>query len=226
MSGGRTKLGQAPILAAGEIRELLAHVASTSAPARDEVIVRLNVECGLRATEIGRVTWDMAFGPAWRLRPRLKLHRTATKGGYGGRELRIVPHGLGVALEKLLEVEPPRDPEFLILRFRKHSIDPVIRSKAVQAKFREWYDAIGLEEHSSHSGRRTSITLIARATGLKNAQTFAGHRSLATTARYEEPDHAAIDRVVAEQLVVNAPRVLRPQMVKASLRSSRRRRSA
>lgn len=225
--GGRTKLGQAPILRPADQREFLQWVASTSFVERNEVIARLSFECGVRATEIARVAWHMAVGPNWRVRPRLQLHRTATKGNYGGRELRIVPHGLGAALERLLDTLPPRDLRGFVIQFRKFSVDAVIRSKAVQAFFRRGYDAIGLDEASSHSGRRTAITLVARTVGLKNAQTFAGHRSLATTARYEEPDYLAIDRVVAEQLVVSAPRVLdvRPRMAKASIGGRRGRRA-
>ena len=59
---------------------------------------------------------------------------------------------------------------------------------------------------SSHSGRRTAITLVSRAVGLKNAQVFAGHRRLATTAIYEQPAYNLIDRVVTEQLVVKPQR--------------------
>ena len=214
--GGRTKLGQAPTLEAADRREFLAWCATTSYAARNEVIARLSFECGLRAVEIGNVRWSMAYEPGWRQRPRLKLHARASKGGYGGRDLRIVPNALGLALEQLRELEPPRDDRGFIVQFRKHSVEPAIRSKAVQAVFRFGYDAIGLEEASSHSGRRTAITLMARTVGIKNAQKFAGHRAVATTLLYEEPDHKAIDRVVDEQLAISGPRLFK--MAKAGLR--------
>jgi integrase len=114
----------------------------------------------------------------------------------------------------------PRDERGFIVQFRKYSVDAIQRSSAVQAFFRAGYDAIGLREASSHSGRRTAITLVSRAVGLKNAQVFAGHRRLATTAVYEQPAYYLIDRVVTEQLVVSAARVInvgRPVMAKASL---------
>lgn len=191
---------------------------------RNDVIARLSFECGLRATEIGRVRWWMAVDPSGRVRPRLQLHATASKGGYGRRDLAIVPAGVGAALERLRAQRPPATAEAFIIQFAKGSIDPVIRSAAVQAFFRRGYDAIGCAEASSHSGRRTAITRVSRAIGLKNAQVFAGHHSLATTALYEEPDYAAIDRVVAERLVVQLPRKL--SMAKASLRVMTRQREA
>lgn len=211
---GRRRLGQAAALDERQQRAFLAWVMTTAYPARNEVITRLSFECGLRATEISRVRWWMACDPYWRLRPRLQLHASATKGGYGRRDLRIVPGSLGAAFERLrAELRPDRDDRIVV--FRKHSIDPVIRSQAVQVFFRQGFDAIGAVEASSHSGRRTAITLVSRALGLKNAQVFAGHRSAATTALYEEPDYPAIDRVVEERLAVRLPRVMR--MAKASL---------
>jgi len=215
MNGGRTKLGQAPILERADMRAFLAWCATTAYPERNAVIARLSFECGLRAVEIGNVRWEMVYGPEWQLRARLQLHRTASKGGYGGRDLRIVPHALGLALEQLRAVDEPQHEKLFVVHFRKYSTEAVVRSKAVQAVFRFGYDAIGLQEASSHSGRRTAITLMSRAVGIKNAQTFAGHRSVATTLRYEEPDRKAIDRVVAEQLAVHGPRVLK--MAKAGL---------
>lgn len=216
-TGSRSRrLGQAAALDARQQRALLTWVTTTRDPMRNEVMARLSFECGLRATEIGRVRWWMAYTPSGHLRSRLQLHATATKGGYGSRALVIVPAGLGAALDRLRAARPAVSQEGFVIRFRKGSIDPIIRSSAVQAFFRQGYDAIGCLEASSHSGRRTAITQMARALGLKNAQVFAGHRSLATTARYEEPDYAAIDRVVAERLVVQVPRKL--SMAKASLR--------
>ncbi|HEV8474620.1 MAG TPA: site-specific integrase [Methylomirabilota bacterium] len=215
MNGGRTKQGQAPILERADMRAFIAWCASTAYPERNEVIARLSFECGLRAVEIGNVRWEMAYGPEWQLRPRLQLHATASKGGYGGRDLRIVPNALGLALEQLRAVARPHHEHLFVVHFRKQSTEAVMRSKAVQAVFRFGFDAIGLDEASSHSGRRTAITLMSRAVGIRNAQTFAGHRNVATTLRYEEPDHTAIDRVVAEQLAVHGPRMLK--MAKAAL---------
>jgi len=218
--GGRTKQGQAPILEPAHQRAFLAWVATTTFALRNDVIARLSFECAARATEIGRLRWWMAYDPEWRLRPRLQLHASASKGGYSGRSLCIVPHGLGAALERLRVAVAPRDARGFIVHFRKHSVDPVTRSSAVQAFFRAGYDAIGLREASSHSGRRTAITRVSRAVGLKNAQVFAGHRRVATTAVYEDPAYDVIDRVVTELLVVSAAQgidVGRPVMAKASL---------
>jgi len=58
--------------------------------------------------------------------------------------------------------------------------------------FKRLYDRLELEGCSSHSGRRTFITRLARRSGLhdcsiKDVQNLAGHAHLGTTEAYIEP---------------------------------------
>lgn len=61
------------------------------------------------------------------------------------------------------------------------------------------YDAAGLPEHSSHSGRRTFITNLAKNLGrkytLRDVQLLAGHSRLDTTEQYIEPSSNIVDLV-------------------------------
>ena len=80
------------------------------------------------------------------------------------------------------------------------------RSAATSAQviinlFRQWYMALGFDGCSSHSGRRTFITMTARNIGrfggsLRDVQALARHRSLAMTQRYIEIDSQAMQKVV------------------------------
>jgi integrase/recombinase XerD len=80
------------------------------------------------------------------------------------------------------------------------------RSKATSSQvlinmFRGWYAALGFEGCSSHSGRRTFITNVARRIStvggsLRDVQALAGHSSLTTTQRYNEINATATRRVV------------------------------
>ncbi len=68
--------------------------------------------------------------------------------------------------------------------------------------FKGLYDDLGLSGCSSHSGRRTFITLsarlISRAGGsLRDVQELAGHSDLSTTQRYIEGDRDAQRKLVA-----------------------------
>jgi len=86
---------------------------------------------------------------------------------------------------------------------------PVIRSErnghmtpgSVVNWFRAAYDQLGLTDCSSHSGRRTFITMSARLLAksggsLRDIQELAGHRSLTTTERYIEGDRDAQRRLI------------------------------
>jgi integrase/recombinase XerD len=86
---------------------------------------------------------------------------------------------------------------------------PVIRSErdghmkpgSIVNWFRIVYDHLGMTDCSSHSGRRTFITmsarLLARSGGsLRDIQELAGHRSLTTTERYIEGDRDAQRRLI------------------------------
>ena len=68
-------------------------------------------------------------------------------------------------------------------------------------KFAGWYRALGFSGASSHSGRRTAITLWARRIStvggsLRDVQLLAGHSALGTTQRYIEGSDEAKRRVV------------------------------
>jgi integrase/recombinase XerD len=64
-----------------------------------------------------------------------------------------------------------------------------------------WYEQIGFDGCSSHSGRRTSITNAARKISLvdgslRDVQILAGHRSLPVTQRYIDADQDAKRKIV------------------------------
>jgi integrase/recombinase XerD len=67
--------------------------------------------------------------------------------------------------------------------------------------FAQWYSDLGLIGCSSHSGRRTFITNVAKKIStvggsLRDVQRMAGHSSLQTTQRYIEGDDDASRKVV------------------------------
>jgi hypothetical protein len=113
----------------------------------------------------------------------------------GGRRIPMHPD-LRRALEKLaLTVEP---------------VGPVIRSyrgshlkaNSVVNWFVALFKELGYEGCSSHSGRRSFITMAARnvhrsGCSLRDVQLLAGHRSIETTERYIDGDTCAQRRLVA-----------------------------
>ncbi len=76
-----------------------------------------------------------------------------------------------------------------------------VSSQVIVNMFQRWYRDLGLEGCSSHSGRRTFITMTARQIStvggsLRDIQYLAGHSSLQTTQRYIEGDSKSRVKVV------------------------------
>lgn len=205
---------QAQTLDAVQRAHLVAHVAHTPyATARNVVIVRLSYEAWLRAKEIACLRWRMVTDAGGHLVDVLRLEDAASKGR-SGRVIHLAPTTVA-ALARVYDEAPPVNLDAFVLRFRKASIDPVVRSHVIQVLFRGWYAALRFHGASSHSGRRTGITTAARSLGpgmsLRDVQLRAGHTNIGTTQRYIDPNPDA-DRALAQLSMI------RPVMVKAALR--------
>ena len=132
-----------------------------------------------------------------RLSDAIQLTDIASKGKGG----RVIPlnKDLRAALErwKLLADGSVRPSSFVVTTERADRTS----SYALVNKFAGWYRALGFSGASSHSGRRTAITLWARRIStvggsLRDVQLLAGHSALGTTQRYIEGSDEAKRRVV------------------------------
>jgi len=156
-------------------------------------MVLLSLKAGLRAKEVASLTWAMACDAEGNLGDVIALQNVASKGKRGGR---VIPMNgeLRAALQAL---------------WTPGCSGPVIRSargrqmnaNAVTVRFHRLYASLGFTGASSHSGRRTFITKMARRIvtvggSLKDVQELAGHASLSTTQRYIESNADAKRRAV------------------------------
>jgi integrase len=141
---------QAKILNDKQLAQLLVYASKTRYPLRNRVIV-LSVKAGLRAGEIANFTWDMVLDPSGQLSAAIELRDWAAKKNSG----RTIPlHGdLAAALGSWM--------------IETSSAGPVIRSErggpmtalSIVNWFKTAYQSVGLAGCTSHSGRRTFITL-------------------------------------------------------------------
>ena len=174
---------------------LLAHVDSKRHGARNRVIVLLSFKAGLRACEIAGLDWSMVTDADGKIANAIDVQRHIAKMGSGRR---IPCHALLAKALRRLHAEQG-----------KPGFGPVCRSErggALTAKgivnwFAEQYRELGLEGCSSHSGRRTMITMAARSVAkvggsLRDVQELAGHRSITTTERYIVGDRDAQRRLI------------------------------
>ena len=187
-------LGQpAKVLAPADVRALLRRASQSRHPKRNKVIVLLSVKAGLRACEISRLTWSMVLDSQGRVADVLELRARAAKKG-SGRRVPLHPD-LRKALEALRKTTLMEGP--VVLSERQTAMSAKVIVNWFKLQFRE----LGLEGCSSHSGRRTFVTLAARLVhkaggSLRDVQELVGHRSLKTTQGYIEGSSDAQRRLI------------------------------
>jgi integrase/recombinase XerD len=155
----------------------------------------LSVKAGLRAKEIASLTWRMVTDPQGQIGQAIHLENRASKGQSG----RVVPMNEEVraALVEYSKTVIVSDSAFLIESERSKGMSP----QAVVNLFWRWYRHVGFDGCSSHSGRRTFITIAARKIStvggsLRDVQLLAGHSNLRTTQGYIEANAEAQVRIV------------------------------
>lgn len=187
---------QAKILNKAQVEAVLGYLGSTRYPKRNRVIFLLSVKAGLRAKEIAFLTWKMITDADGSIGKAILLENRASKGTSG----RIIPLNgdLKTALQEWMDESALSHlSPFVCSTERATHTSP----QSVVNMFARWFEDVGLERCSSHSGRRTFITNAARRIStvggsLRDIQLLAGHTNLRTTQRYIEADAEAQKRIV------------------------------
>ncbi len=186
---------QAKILGSQDIRRALRLIRHHRHPERDACLFLLSLKAGLRAGEIAGLTYPMILAADGSLGKTIELHDAVAKKRSG----RIIPiHPLlRKALLRYMRMSDCTGP---VIRSERGDDEPM-SAKSIVNWFTQLYRELGLRGASSHSGRRTFITLAARrlhlaGASLHDVQQLAGHRSLNMTARYIQGDAPAQRRLV------------------------------
>ena len=175
------------------LKRMLRRVARSPFPARDRVMILLSVKAGLRACEIAGLDWSMVLDAQGRVSGTLNVRDVIAKKR-GGRRIPMHPE-LRRALERLARDTEPLGP---VIRSYRGSH---LRASSVVNWFAALFKELGFEGCSSHSGRRSFITVAARnvhrsGCSLRDVQLLAGHRSIETTERYIDGDTCAQRKLV------------------------------
>lgn len=170
---------------------------------RMRLMVSLSAYAGLRACEIASLTLDMAgisFEDAQVvISDYLELTRHATKGKVRGRKIRLHPDLKKEILDYYQNSRKPKNSQIKELIVSNNG-NPFSNNMVTVYLF-NLYKKGGLDGYSSHSGRRSFITKMARElakTGgsLRDIQQLAGHSSLITTQKYIEGDEESKIKMV------------------------------
>jgi integrase/recombinase XerC len=187
---------QAKILTDTQVRTALRTCDDHRFPERDRTMVLLSVRAGLRAKEISCLRWGMVTDAEGNVGDALHLPNTASKGKSGGRTI-FLTADLRDALVALKATGTVEADDRII--FGERAID--MSATSVQVWFHRLYRGLGWDGASSHSGRRTFVTRLARKAveaggSLRDVQELAGHASLSTTQRYIQGDREAKRRMI------------------------------
>lgn len=187
---------QAKTLSTNQQKAVINYLRSTRSPLRNECIFLLSLKAGLRAKEIASLKWSMVTTSEGQIAEFISLTNKASKGKSGG--IIWLNKDLAEALRELQKsVWRTQGDQFVIKSIRADHFS----SQAVVNMFAYWYNELGFEGCSSHSGRRTFITNAARKISsvggsIRDVQQLARHSSLNMTQRYIEADVDAMKKVV------------------------------
>jgi integrase/recombinase XerD len=156
---------------------------------RNKCIFLLSCKAGLRAKEISRLEWQNVMDDdQLRVGEKIDIYDNQSKGKSGGRII-YMNKELRRALQELYETHriKPRLTNSIMLNYRGQRIS----ANGIVKLFYSWFRELELVGYSSHSGRRTFITNMARTASLhggsiQDVKRMAGHSSLGSTEAYIE----------------------------------------
>ena len=221
---------QATTLQPGQIRHLLRVTEATSRhPERDCLVLLLGMTCGMRVTEIAQIEIQDVLFPLGVIRQEVSLRAAITKGRrqrcvYFSHRLTIaaLEQYLAYRIEHRLRMsdDPARyqglrpDSKLILThKGQKFSLNTKRRTNqagekidylacdSLQAHITKLYKNAGIQDGSSHSGRRTfSSRLLAQGTDIETVQLLLGHAELDHVMPYLEVSQATLKAMFTDVL--------------------------
>ena len=220
-----TDKNRAGTIRPAQMRHLLRVTAATSRhPARDVLVLLLGLTCAMRVTEIARLLVSDVLLPSGKLRAEVSLRGAITKGctqrciylthpntisalntyteqrwaqGHGTEFDRKRYRGLSPGTPLILTF---KGTGFELQAKRRTlvggQVENYLACDSLQAHVTGLYCAAGLNECSSHSGRRTFATrLVAQGRSIETVQKLLGHAHLDHTDDYIDTSHDTLEEM-------------------------------
>ena len=173
---------QSPVLTEKQVKQLLSSTKMTRHSTRNRLIVILSYYVGLRACEICSLTVGDVLDGEGNIKDTVILKSHQTKGNKSN----------SVSLSDTVKDEIRKyfsEYSYLVTLKQSSLLQSQkgggFSSMTIQHLFKKLYKSIGLDDCSSHSGRRTMITQLAeKGVSVRVIQELARHSDLSTTQRY------------------------------------------
>lgn len=194
-------MAQAKVLTAADFEKLLAHCATTRAAARNRCIVFMQHHAALRISEIAVLTLENVLHADGTLKDELRFTAAQVKERRDG----AVP----ISSKLAVELQQYLHADFKKLQsrggvwamdaalFPSSTTRTTFSVNALTQVVNALYKRAGIAGGTTHSGRRTAITLLAnKGIPVRQLQAFARHANIATTQRYIDCNVEQVRRAV------------------------------
>jgi integrase/recombinase XerD len=191
---------KAPVLTQSQFKQVVATARARDQGNRNVALLYFSAALGLRAKEMSQLLVRDVVTADGKIKDEVLLTRATTKGGKQ-RLIYLTNKDVRKALVTYLddrrasEVRPLQPTSALFMSRKGGGFSP----NTMQMLFKRMYRAAGLDQASSHSGRRTFATsLIERGVDIKAVSSLMGHSTVAMTARYVDDNPIRLRRVCEE----------------------------
>lgn len=182
----RIKNGKAKVLETEDVQKVRDYIQLHSTNVEsDDLKFMLSLRAGLRASEIAALQINALVSADGRVGKTIEIRADWSKNN----RARAIP--MHPEISEALKRFRMRFPDAAFVSLSKRPGGKQLTANAVTVWFHELYARVGLQGCSSHSGRRTFITALARraneyGASLRDVQRLAGHARLDTTECYIE----------------------------------------
>ena len=192
-----TQERKAPVLTESQFRRVVAAAKSSTHPRRNLTLLYFSFSLGLRANEMSSLLVRDVLSPGGEVKDEVLLTKASTKGG----KQRLVYLSNKDVRRSLVEYIKQRQVESrnglrpdaaLFLSQKGGRFSP----NTMQMLFKRLFVLAGIENASSHSGRRTFATsLIERGVDIKAVSSLMGHSTVAMTAHYVQDNPIRLRKI-------------------------------
>jgi len=182
-------MAKAKTLSEIELSKLLSYIKTTKNPKRNRLMILLTYWGGMRVGEVAALCVSNVLNDDLTVKDEIILSPEQTKGNRSRTVL--MPEKLKIEVENYLNanllIKANRAlPLFLPARGFKGDLNVKgFTADSLTHTFMRFYKEAGIDNGSSHSGRRTFITRLAsRGVSARVLQELAGHKHLSTTQQY------------------------------------------
>lgn len=173
-------MGQAKTFTAEEFATVLAYVATRRHALRNRLLILMSFWTGMRVGEIASLSINDVVDVRGKVKAEIRLDASQTKGKHT--RTVFMPMKLRDELQTYIDLRNLHEkslPLFMTAGGKAFS------ANVLTQHFFWLYRKAGIDDASSHSGRRTFITnLASKGIGVRVLAGLAGHRSIAVTQRY------------------------------------------